>query len=490
MRISYPAACGLTLLACLAHAEEAWHEASSENFVLVTNVSEERAESILLNLERFRFALGRVRPEMHRHTPGRTRVYGFRDFESLEPFLPVSESRESRVLGYFRKGEGENVIVIDLTGGTPAFERVLFHEYLHLALSLSGRDLPLWFEEGLSEFYAKSRLDDEGAEVGVSDDRHLALLSRLPLMPLEELLRTDGKNAPGALFYAQSWALVHYLLIEAPEGRERLARFLALEASGSDSSSAFREAFREEPGAVEEALAKYLKRGRWSGIRVEFPPLSPAGGVSTRRLSTAEVQVLWGELFLATSRLREARVCIEQALRLAPDLGTAWEALGRLALAEGEESRARIHLERAIELDSASARGLYLYAKILLADYSRGRVDSIPEAIAHAAASALRRSLALEPSAREPAELLAFLYIVRGERLDLADALLESALVLAPDDPALLFLRGQLLASRGEYEAARKMLRRAAETTGDPRLRDEAEEFLERMNAAERAPGK
>jgi tetratricopeptide (TPR) repeat protein len=146
-------------------------------------------------------------------------------------------------------------------------------------------------------------------------------------------------------------------------------------------------------------------------------------------------------------------------------------------------------LKEAIDLDSASASGLYRYAEILLAEHSLRRVDSIPGAVADEAASALRRSLALEPSSREPAELLAFLYLVRGERLNEAEALVETALALTPDDSPLLFLRGQLLAKRGEYEDARKTLRRAVETSEDPRLREEVEEFLARMTDVERAPG-
>ena len=488
MRICPPAVLGLTLVACLAHAEEKWHEASSENFLLVTNASPERAESILLTLERFRAALGQVLPELRRWTSSRTRVYGFRDYDSLEPFLPPSEPRDSRVAGYFRKGTSENVIVLDLTGGTPAFERVLFHEYLHLVLSLSERDLPVWFEEGLSEFYAGARLDDHEAEIGVSDPRHRALLSRLPLMPIDELLSIEDADDSDALFHAQSWALVHYLFVEAPEGRERLARFLALHESGVEPVTAFRDAFRSESGAIEKALEEYVRRPRWSGIKVG---LSPAGAVSalSRRLSMAEVQERWGELFLATSRLREARICLEEAVRLDPDLGTASEALGLLDLEEGKPAQAKIHLKEAIDLDSASASGLYRYAEILLAEHSLRRVDSIPGAVADEAAAALRRSLALEPSAREPAELLAFLYLVRGERLNEAEALVETALALTPDDPPLLFLRGQLLAKRGEYEEARKTLRRAIETSEDPRLREEAEEFLARMTDVERAPG-
>src|SRR3970282_1019385 len=125
MRICPPAVLGLTLVSCLAHAEEKWHEASSENFLLVTNASPERAESILLTLERFRAALCQVLPKRGVRTWSRTRICGFRDYDSLEPFLPPSEPRGSRVAGYFRKGTSENVIVLDLTGGTPAFESLI-----------------------------------------------------------------------------------------------------------------------------------------------------------------------------------------------------------------------------------------------------------------------------------------------------------------------------------------------------------------------------
>jgi tetratricopeptide (TPR) repeat protein len=308
-------------------------------------------------------------------------------------------------------------------------------------------------------------------------------------MPLDELLAVEEASDSDALFQAESWALVHYLLVEVPEGRERLARFLALHESGTETAAAFREAFGSETGAIEKAFEDYVGRNRWSGIEVELSPVE-AGPALSRRLSRAEVQERWGELFLATSRPREARVCLEEAVRLDPDLGTAWEALGFLEMEEGAPQRAKVHLEKAIALDSASAAGLFRYAEILLAGQPRRRIDSIPGDVAEEAASALRRSLALEPSARAASELLAFLYLVRGERLNEAEALLETALAMAPDDPPLLFLRGQLLAKRGDYEEARKALRRAVEASEDPRLRVEVEEFLVRMTAIQRAPGR
>src|SRR5262245_19406667 len=488
MRALSMAACGLVVLANFARAEEKWHEASSENFVLMTNASAERAESLVLTLERFRAALGQVLPELRRWTSSRTRLYGFRDRESLEPFLPAATSKESRVVGYFRAGFSDSVIVLDLEGGTPAFERVLFHEYLHLVLSLSGRKLPFWFEEGLSEFYAGTRLGENEAEVGVSDPRHRALLARFPLLSLEEILSAKDAGESKALFYAQSWALVHYLLVGVPEGREQLARYLASHQKGAEPVAAFRDAFGAEPRVIEEALGEYLERPRLKGIRVELSR-SIAGTGLSRRLSRPEVQERWGELLLETERRSEARVCLEEAVRLAPDLGSAWESLGLLEWEEGKPEVAIRRLEKAMELKGTSATGLYRYAEILLSGHL-GEVDAIPAALAEKAASALRAALALAPSARRPAELLAFLYVVRGEHLDEAKMLIVTALALSPSDPALLFLQGQLQAKRGEYESARETLERVVESDADPRLREEAKEFLSRMAEVERAPGR
>jgi tetratricopeptide (TPR) repeat protein len=441
-----------------------------------------------MTLERFRSALGQVHPELRRWTSGRTRVYGFRDRASLEPFLPGSAPGESRVTGYFRSGSAENVIVLNLEGGIPAFERVLFHEYVHLVLSLSARRLPLWLEEGLSEYYAGTRLGEREAEVGVPDPRHRALLQQVPLLSFEELVSAQDAGQTASLFYARSWALVHYLLAEAQTGRIRLGRYLSRYEEGADPRSTFRDAFGSDPGTMEEPVKAHVARLRSGGSKVALTG-STEGAARSRQLSTAQVQEGFGFLFLATSRRNDARVCLEEAVLLDPDLGAAWEALGLLEWEEGRLEPAARHLEKAIDRGAASASGLYRYADVLLADY-RGRADSIPAPVARKAASALRASLRQVPSARAPAELLVFLYIVRGERLNEAQALLETALAIAPSDPSLLFLQGQLLAKRSDYGKARENLLRVMETSADPRLREEAEKFLQRMSEVERAPGR
>ncbi len=181
-----------------AFAKEQWTEASSDNFALMTNAGEDRAAALLETAERFRYALEQVLPDLRLFTLEPTRIDGFRDFASLEPFLPPADEAGAKVAGYFRQGSSRNVIVLNLEGGPGVYERVLFHEYSHLALSLGERRLPLWFQEGLSEFYAGARLGTDDVEIGVPDTGHLTVFSRLSrkqILSLETILRAEEGSA-------------------------------------------------------------------------------------------------------------------------------------------------------------------------------------------------------------------------------------------------------------------------------------------------------
>jgi tetratricopeptide (TPR) repeat protein len=501
-RAALSAALGLILVVASARAKEQWTEASSDNFVLMTNAGEARAAALLETAERFRYALSQVLPDLRLVTRERTRIYGFRDLASLESFLPSTVEAGPRISGYFREGPAEAVIVLDLEDGPGAYERVLFHEYAHLALSLAERGLPLWLQEGLSEFYAGTRLGADDAEVGAPDARQLSIfarLSRKEVLSLEELLRATGDSTwldnreRGALFYAESWVLVHYLLSSAPDGRRRLAAFLTRSSAGADPDpvDSFRESFEVEPKEMEAALRRYAEQPKLPRSSVALSGLHFAREVDTRRMSSAEVQHRWGALFLATGRLAEAELCLGEALRLDPELGGAWETLGFLRLAEGKPEESMDPFRRAVERNAASATGSLAYARVLLREYrSSVAFDSIPDPVAEAAIGALKRSLALSPGARDSSELLAFLYLVRGDRLDEAQALVEAALERAPSDGALLYLKGQILAKRGLYETARRVLNRVVDESRDEGLRRAADDFLSRLTEIEKAPGR
>ena len=251
---------------------------------------------------------------------------------------------------------------------------------------------------------------------------------------------------------------------------------------------AFHAAFGVNAETLEDALRAYIEAGKFTTLRYTVAETDWKKDVSVRTLKMAEVQHRWGELFLFTGRSKEALMCLEEAIRLDPALARAWETLGVAQLMKGRPGSAIPFLKRAVDAEDASPMGLYQYARAFLRDHSGHGVVSIPDALADEAERALTRSWQLEPTRSETARLLAFVYLVRGTRLQDATNLVESALDITPRSPPLLFLYGQILARRGEYDGARRALRSFRDAAAEPVLRDAATELLSRMNANEKVP--
>ena len=348
----------------------------------------------------------------------------------------------------------------------------------------------------MAEFYAGTRLSPDGAELGVAEAGHRRVLAEHAILPLSELLLADESwplsAAPrdNAVFYAQSWALVHYLVAaRGSRGHELLAAYMGALLRGEDRLGSFEEVFGSTLEEVESELHAYIEKGDFRELHFDLSEVEWSRGLSYVELEPARVQHRWGELFLFTDRPKEARVCLEEALRLDPELGEAWETLGIADWMDGRKESAERKLKRAADLGEASPSGLYHYARVLLDDHSGHGVHSLPNDVAVEAELALTRSLTMNPAQSETARLLAFVYLVRGTRLDEATELVESALEMSPGRASLLYLYGQLLARRGEYERAREALGRVQADAEEPSLREAASELLSRMEAGERAPG-
>ncbi len=484
------------VLVCALSVEgrETWHEVRSPNFVVVSNASADRANDVAARMEQFRFALSTLLPSSSFVSEVPTQVYAFRDFDSFESFLPQTQDGVTPAAGYFRGGPYKNVIALDLSATRAVYERIIFHEYVHLVLSLSRHDFPLWFEEGMAEFYASATLQDDIAELGMVEQRHRRVLAEYAHLPMTEVLTAveewplTAEPHESALFYAQSWSFVHYLVAgSGSEGHRLLANYVGRLSRGDDRLEAFHQAFGKTPEAMAQELSTYVEAGSFPHYEVELSEMDWAQGLETITLTTAQVQHRWGELFLFTDRLREAKVCLEEACRLRPDFGAAWETRGIAALIEEQHDEALAHFRRAAFEPDMSAKGLYLYARALLRDHSGQWIDSVPAGLAVEAERALTRSLEMNPAQSETSRLLAFVYLVRGVRIEQATTLVESALTMTPGSPSLLYLYGQILGRRGDYDSAREALDRIANEAAEPELLQAAGELRIRLDLAERA---
>lgn len=125
--------------------------------------------------------------------------------------------------------------------------RTTAHEGFHQYLDAVTRTAPVWFNEGLAEYYELAETKDGKFQTGQINRDHLALLKELGPSPLLDFVRTDNDafRAEGQVSrnYAQGWAFIHFLRHST---RENQAIFDALFGSlceGASSGMALRQAF-------------------------------------------------------------------------------------------------------------------------------------------------------------------------------------------------------------------------------------------------------
>ena len=68
---------------------------------------------------------------------------------------------------------------------------ITYHEYLHSVLRANYVDLPLWLNEGLSEYYSTFQVRATEAHIGTAIREHVLWLRRHAMIPLRELFAVD-----------------------------------------------------------------------------------------------------------------------------------------------------------------------------------------------------------------------------------------------------------------------------------------------------------
>ena len=118
--------------------------------------------------------------------------------------------------------------------------------------------------EGFAECYSTFELGGKANEfsIGKAPEMHVMMLNAATdFMPLKRLI-TIQQNSPEynektkqGLFYAESWAFVHYLILGA-EGKRRMqfVQFLTAVARGEPFEDSFAEAFQTDYDTIETKI--------------------------------------------------------------------------------------------------------------------------------------------------------------------------------------------------------------------------------------------
>src|SRR5688572_15516748 len=228
-----------------AHAE--WRELRSDHLRVIGDVSATRLRDVALRFEQFRDVVMELLPAAARVASAPVVVIVFPDARAYRPFMPVANGRTVPVDGFFVDGADVNYITMNLEAGERAFP-IVFHEYSHFLLNNAFPRAPLWFHEGLAEYFSTFEVTADGQRVVVGKPvaRHVALLRtrRLSLPQLFAIDQTSKQYTQDGperdLLYAKSWAVVHHARHAKPARFEALVWLARRLADGESADGSVR----------------------------------------------------------------------------------------------------------------------------------------------------------------------------------------------------------------------------------------------------------
>jgi tetratricopeptide (TPR) repeat protein len=477
-----------------AQARDTWTTVRSRNFTLIGNASEKDIRGVANRMEQFRAVFALLFPTVPLNSPVPNTILVFKSDSSFKPF-----KTNPNEAGYFQPGDDVNYIALtsERTSAEQPF-RVIFHEYVHLMVNNAmGEALPLWFNEGLAEYYSTFDITQQNRRVLLGDliDNHVLFLRDTKFLPLRTLFAVDHKSPyynegnKMNIFYAESWMFMHYLLQgDGQKHRPQLAKFVDLLRAGQKIEDAFQQGFQGSIESVEKAFKAYIQGAAYKASAIMFEhSLDFDTEMQAAPLSEADAHAYLGDLLLHTHRLNDAEGQLQQAIALDANSSMAQIAYGMLRVRQGRMDDARPYLEKAVAANAQNYLTHYYYAFALsnLSMNEYRMVSRFPDDTAATMRSELTKAIALKPDFIESYSLLGFVNLVRNEQVDETIALLQKALNISRGNHRVVFMLAQLYLRKEKFADARQLLTPIAENSPDPELRKQAEALIEGAKRAE-----
>jgi tetratricopeptide (TPR) repeat protein len=457
-----------------------WVSLTSPHFRVIGNTGERDVRSVALKLEQFRDVIRQLNAAALRedNAPPVT-VLVFKDRASYEPFMPRSNGRVIPVGGFFQPGQDANYITLNVDSGNQAL-RTIFHEYTHLLLRGVFGDAPVWFNEGLAEYYSTFEvIGNRKADIGKAVQSHLDLLRsrRLPFGRFFAIERNSPEYTRDIterdVLYAQSWAIVHHAFHGESKRGAQLLAFVTKLAEGRPTLESFREAYGIEISDLEQEVQLYVQRTTQDFFQYTFPDSIVARiDAPATKITDAEADAWLGDLLVHMNRQEDAAARLEKAIAAKPDLSLAHASLGVLQLRQGKTSDGMAHLKQAVALGGAPEFAYFSYAAGLI-----GGGNADPSVLAEAS-RALERAVALRPGYTEAKLLLGYAYAA-SDRLAAARELLLRLVQSEPNNHRAALRLAQVLLQLNELANARAIAGPVLARSTDESERNQARRVLE-----------
>jgi len=466
---------------------QGWIEVRSPHFVVASNAGEKEARRVADQFEQIRALFHSGFPNLRVDPAEPVLILAAKNESTMKMLLPEEWEVKGHVhpAGLYQQGEDKHYVVLrlDSEGDNPF--HALYHEYTHVLLHLNFAALPLWLDEGLAEFYGNSRLGDKESRVGTIDQSHLYILEQNKLLPIDTLLNV-AQGSPyyneanqASVFYAESWALVHYLMLDPEAHQQQLLKnfLVAWDKSGSQVEAA-QQAFGD-PKRFGQVIEAYSRQRMFRVALFKNGQQAADKTYAMRSLSAGEVLALRGDCATHRKMLEQARPLVEEAVQAEPNLAISHEALGYYLCRKEDKSGADREMKKAMELGSTSFVAPYYHGLLVL----QGGLAA-PEMMREAIGS-LERATQINPQFAPAFEGLAQAYSATPETQKQALEAGIRAVQLEPATRVYAINLVYLLLNTDRDMEARQMAQRILGKAASPEEAQEARALLERIKEHE-----
>ena len=485
------------LVSLPATARADWARLRTANFLFIGDTSDRQLRETARKLEQFREVMLRALPDVSGTSAVPTVVVVFQRDRSFTPFKPQFQGRTTEVAGFFLGSDDANYLVVNIENGEVGFSTV-FHEYSHFLISNSLGRVPLWVGEGLAQFYESFEERDSGrvALIGTPIRDHIEVLRQSTPIPIRDLIAIDSQSpvynegSRRGVFYAQSWALVHYLIMANGQKRTpQLLEYLTQIQSGTSPDGAFTSAFGGDPSSLDQELRTYVSQVSMTQLRITFDDrVETSIPQRGEKIDGLEADTYLGDLQARLDRVDEAQARLKKVLEQRPGTARATLGLGLIELRAERLESALPLLERAAaegpddgQVHGALGRAL-MTSLIAMKPASEQYAPTLKRA-----RTVLARAVELDPESARSAALLGYAELAAGDDLARAATLLTRAITLAPSRDEHRLMLAEVFLQQGELIRATDLLGSMIANANRPEVRQQARELMGRVAAARNA---
>lgn len=460
---------------------DSWIQVTSPHFIVATNASEKHGRRIADQFERMRSVFQVAFPQLQIDPDVPVIVLAVKsekDFRSLEPEDSLKKG-SLKLGGLFRRGPDKNYVLMQIEAEGEHPYSVIYHEYTHVWLSKSAAWMPLWMNEGLAEFYENTEIHEKDALLGEPSPENLEWLQENRLLPLATLFAVDQKSPyyheekKASIFYAESWALTHYLQMnDLVQKTHRLKDYSLLLAQKIDPVTAASRAFGDLE-QLETDLNNYIHGGSFRYLKMTTATEVDDSAFKVEPLPSSQRDAMRADFLAYGPRTADAQSLLDHVFEEDPNNVLARETKGFLAFEQDNREQAREWFEQAVQLNSESYLAHYYFAILSMRDARDASQQDRIEA-------SLRTAVKLNPWFAPAFDGLGVFLGMRHHKLDEARLMELTAISLDPVNIVYRTNLATILMTMENRQSAIEVLRLAVKLAKTPEDRQMVDDALTR----------